>query len=157
MLLAIQRKRYVPNPGKAMASENKLRPTPDSVADFIAAVEHPVRRADALTLCRLMEEVSGEPPVLWSHSIIGFGRYHYRYDSGHEGVAGRMGFSPRKASLTIYIVPGFKDRPDLVARLGKCKTSVSCLYINKLADVDMGTLRELFEWSIAEMRKRYPD
>jgi Domain of unknown function (DU1801) len=140
-----------------MPSASKLRPTRDSVADFIAAVEHPVRRADALTLCRMMEEVSGEPPVLWSHSIIGFGRYQYRYDSGREGVAGRIGFSPRKANLTIYIVPGFKDRPDLVARLGKCKTSVSCLYVNKLADVDRRVLRELFEWSIAEMRRRYPD
>ena len=140
-----------------MILENKLKPTTDSVADFIAAVENPVRRADALTLCLMMEEVSGEPPVLWSHSIIGFGRYQYRYDSGREGVAGRIGFSPRKANLTIYIGPGFKDRPDLVARLGKCKTSVSCLYINKLADVDISALRELFEWSVAEMRRRYPE
>jgi hypothetical protein len=75
-----------------MGSENKLRPTPDSVADFIAAVEHPLRRADAQALCRMMEEVSGESPVLWSHSIIGFGRYHYRYDTGREGVAGASGF-----------------------------------------------------------------
>ena len=139
-----------------MTSESKLKPTPDSVADFLAAVEHPVRRADALALCQMMQEVSGEPPVLWSHSIIGFGRYHYRYESGREGVAGRIGFSPRKANLTIYIVPGFKDRSDLMARLGKCKTSVSCLYLNKLADVDMGALRELLEWSVAEMAKRYP-
>jgi Domain of unknown function (DU1801) len=142
--------------GRRVASENKLKPTPGSVADFIAGVEHPVRRADAQTLCRMMEEVSGEPAVLWSHSIIGFGRYRYRYDSGREGVAGRIGFSPRKANLTIYIVAGFKERPDLVARLGKCKTSVSCLYVNKLADVDLVALRELFEWSLAEMRKRYP-
>jgi hypothetical protein len=77
-----------------VASENKLKPTRESVADSIAAVDHPVRRADALTLCQMMEEVSGEPPVLWSHSIIGFGCYRYRYDSGREGIAGRIGFSP---------------------------------------------------------------
>jgi hypothetical protein len=140
-----------------MAQDNKLKRTSSSVADFIAAVEHPVRRADARTLCQMMEEVSGEPPMLWTHSIIGFGSYRYRYDGGHEGVAARIGFSPRKASLAIYIVPGFRDRPDLLARLGKCRTTVSCLYINKLADVDMAALRELFEWSVADMRKRYPD
>ena len=140
-----------------MAAQLKTKPTSASVAAFIAAVENPRRRADALTLCALLEEVSGEPPVLWGSSIIGFGRYHYRYDSGHEGDAARIGFSPHKANLVIYIMPGFKARPDLVARLGKVKTAASCLYVNKLADLDMGALRALCEWALADMRERYPE
>lgn len=139
-----------------MAVELKTKPTAASVADFIAAVEHPGRRADALTLCALMQEMSGEPPVLWGASIIGFGRYRYRYGSGHEGEAARIGFSPRKASLVLYIPPGFKARPDLLARLGKAKAGASCLYVNRLADVDPGALRDLLAWSLETMRERYP-
>ena len=142
---------------ETMAVEPKTRPTNDSVAAFIAAVESPSRRADALALCAMMEDVSGEPPVLWGRSIVGFGRYRYRYESGHEGDAARIGFSPRKANLVIYIAPGFKARPDLVAGLGKVRTSVSCLYVNRLSDVDIEALRELLEWSLAEMRRRFPD
>jgi hypothetical protein len=135
----------------------KTRPEDASVTDFLAAVEPPLRRADAQALCRLMEDVSGEAPVMWGASIVGFGRYHYRYDSGHEGDAARIGFSPRKANLVIYIPPGFSARPELTAQLGKVKTSVSCLYINRLADVDIEALRRLLEWCVAEMRIRYPE
>lgn len=139
-----------------MAAEAKTLPTDASPADFIAAVEHPTRRADAQALCAVMAGISGEPPVMWGPSIIGFGRYHYRYDSGHEGDAPLIGFSPRKANLVVYLMPGFEDRQHLLSRLGKAKTSVSCLYINKLADVDMDVLRELIAASLDEMRRRYP-
>ena len=140
-----------------MAYEAKTKPTDVSVADFIAAVEDPRRRADAETLCALFEELSGEPPVMWGPSIIGFGRYQYRYDSGHEGEWARIGFSPRKGNLSVYIMSGFKGREALVARLGKVKTSVSCLYINRLDKIDMEVLRELAAQSLDYMREKYPD
>jgi hypothetical protein len=140
-----------------MAYEARTKPTEVSVADFIAAVDNPQRRADAVTLCALFEEISGEPPVMWGPSIIGFGRYHYRYDSGHEGEAPRLGFSPRKANMTVYLMPGFNGREELLARIGKVRTSVSCLYINRLDKIDMAALRELALLSLDEMRERYPD
>jgi hypothetical protein len=140
-----------------MAYEAKTKPTEFSVADFIAAVEDPQRRADSETLCALFEELSGEPPVMWGPSIVGFGRYQYRYASGHEGEWARIGFSPRKGNLSVYIMSGFKGREALVARLGKVKTSVSCLYINRLDKIDMEALRELAVQSLDYMRETYPD
>lgn len=140
-----------------MAYEAKTKPTEISVADFIASVEDPRRRADSEILCALFEELSGEPPVMWGPSIVGFGRYQYRYDSGHEGEWARIGFSPRKGNLSVYIMSGFKGREALVARLGKVKTSVSCLYINRLDKVDMEALRELAVQSLDYMRETYPD
>ena len=139
-----------------MAAEAKTLPTDASPAAFIAAVENPTRRADAEAVCAMMAGISGEPPVMWGPSIIGFGRYHYRYDSGREGDFLRIGFSPRKGNLVLYLNPGFEGREDLLARLGKVKTSVACLYINKLADVDLDVLRELITASLDEMRRRYP-
>ena len=140
-----------------MAYEAKTKPTEIAVADFIASVEDPRRRADSEILCALFEELSGEPPVMWGPSIVGFGRYQYRYDSGHEGEWARIGFSPRKGNLSVYIMSGFKGREALVARLGKVKTSVSCLYINRLDKVDMEALRELAVQSLDYMRETYPD
>ncbi|MFN3667696.1 MAG: DUF1801 domain-containing protein [Brevundimonas sp.] len=139
-----------------MAYEARTKATDVSVADFIAAVESPTRRADAETLRALFGEISGEPAKMWGSSIVGFGRYHYRYDSGHEGEGARLGFSPRKANLVVYIHPGFEGSADLLARLGKHKTSVSCLYLNRLADVDMDVLRELATRSLDWMRERHP-
>ena len=103
-----------------------------------------------------MQEVTGEPPVIWGDSIVGFGTYHYRYKSGREGDWPRTGFSPRKQYLAIYIMPGFSNYEALLARLGKHRTSVSCLYINKLADVDMNVLRQIITAAYKEMAKRYP-
>ncbi len=139
-----------------MAYEAKTKPTEISVADFIAAVENPTRRADAGTLCALFEEISGEPATMWGPSIIGFGTYHYRYASGHEGDAPRLGFSPRKAQTVLYVMSGFEGQEAMVARLGKVKSSVACLYVNKLADLDMAVLRDMAERSIAWMREKYP-
>jgi hypothetical protein len=140
-----------------MAYEARTKPTDVSVADFIAAVENPRRRADAGTLCALFEEISGEPAVMWGPSIIGFGRYHYRYASGHEGDAPRLGFSPRKAQTVVYAMSGFEGQAALVARLGKVKTSVACLYVNRLDQIDMDVLRQLAQRSLAHMRELYPD
>lgn len=139
-----------------MAYEARTKPTDVSVADFIAAVENPQRRADAETLCALFEEISGEPAVMWGPSIIGFGQYHYRYASGHEGDAPRLGFSPRKAQTVVYAMSGFEGQAALIARLGKVKTSVACLYINRLDQIDMEVLRELAVGSLDHMREIYP-
>jgi hypothetical protein len=140
-----------------MAYEAKTRPTDVAVADFIAAVENPVRRADAETLCALLEEVSGEPPRMWGPSIIGFGRYHYRYASGHEGDAPRLGFSPRKAQTVLYLMSGYEGQEETIARLGKVKTSVSCMYINRLDQIDLTVLREMAVNCLTHMRAMYPD
>lgn len=140
-----------------MAYEARTRPTDISVADFIAAVENPRRRADAETLCALFEEISGEPPVMWGPSTIGFGRYHYRYASGHEGDAPRLGFSPRKAQTVLYVMSGFDGQDEMIARLGKVKSGVACLYVNRLDQIDLDVLRETAVASLKQMRELYPD
>ena len=114
---------------------NKTRPTGADVAAFLDAVDHPTRRADGHALRALFERVSGEPACVWGPSIVGFGSYHYRYDSGHEGDAPRIGFSPRKANLVLY-VGGYDWYDADLARLGKHKSSKACLYLTKLTDVD---------------------
>ncbi len=125
------------------------RPTGADVEAFLAAVPNEERRADARTLCALMTEITGEPPVLWGPSIVGFGSYDYRYESGREGTAALAGFSPRKANLVIYLIGGFEDRHGkLVERLGPHKTGKGCLYLKRLADVDLDVLRELVERSV---------
>ena len=139
-----------------MAYEAKTRPTDVSVADFIAAVENPQRRADAETLCALFEELSGEPPMMWGPSIIGFGRYHYRYDSGHEGEMCRVGFSPRKTELVLYVLGASTEQEAALARLGRHRTGKGCLYVKKLADVDMAVLEELIRAKIGRMAEAYP-
>ena len=139
-----------------MAYEAKTKVTEISVADFIAAVENPKRRADAETLCALFEEVSGEPPKMWGPSIIGFGRYHYRYDSGHEGDASLVGFSPRKANLVLYMAAEEPTRADMLARLGKHRSGKGCIYLNRLSDVDESVLREMARVSVDTLKARYP-
>ena len=140
---------------RSSKTESKTKPTRQSVEAFIAAVPDAGKRADANVLVDLMQEVTGEPPVLWGPSIIGFGCYHYRYESGREGDSPIVGFSPRKTTLAIYIMTGFEDAGGLLARLGKHSTGKSCLYVKRLADVDMGVLRELVTRSVADMRARY--
>ena len=138
------------------ASTNKTIATEASVAEYIAAVPDERRRTEALAIDAMMRRVSGEEPRLWGPSIIGYGAYHYRYDSGREGDMCRIGFSPRKAQLVIYIVDGFPGHAELLARLGKHKTGASCLYINRLDAVDQVVLEELCAASWAEMARRYP-
>ena len=137
-------------------AENKTKPTQVSVADFIAAVPNAQRREDAKTVCAMMERLSGDPPVMWGPSIVGFGSYHYKYESGREGDAGRIGFSPRSTSLVLYLVDGYDGKEAQLARLGKHKIGKSCLYINKLADVDSAVLEEMIADSLAYMDEKYP-
>src|ERR1700754_4732577 len=120
-------------------AEIKTKPTEVTVEEFLEGVEHPVRRADGEALREMMERVTGQPAVMWGPSIVGFGRYHYRYASGHEGDMCRVGFSPRAANLALY-VGGFPEYEDLLTKLGKHKRSKACLYVNKLADVDQAVL-----------------
>ncbi len=122
-------------------AENKTKATTLSVADYLAGVDN-TRRADAETLTALMAKASGEPATMWGPSIIGFGVNHYKYDSGREGSICKMGFSPRKAALTLYGM-GIERNAAIVARLGKHTTGKGCLYIKKLSDVDAGVLDEL--------------
>ena len=136
--------------------EAKTLPNDASVAAFLAAVDDPQRRADAQQLVRLMQQATGEPPVLWGSAIVGFGRYHYRYASGHEGDSCLVGFSPRKGDISVYLQDGFDERADLLARLGRHKLGKVCLYLRRLADVDMAVLADLIGQSVAEMRRRHP-
>lgn len=136
-------------------AELKTKETDASVEAFLAGVEHDVRRADARVVCAMMEELSGEPPRLWGKDLVGFGRYAYTYASGHSGEWFRVGFSPRKSKLVLYIMPGYEDLSPWLSRLGKHKIGKSCLYVNKLADVDLDVLRELIEASLQKMRELY--
>ena len=139
-----------------MATEQKTKPTSGSVADFIAAVEDPTRRADAEAACALLAEATGEPAVMWGPSIVGFGAYHYRYASGHEGDAPLVGFSPRKANLVFYLSGCDEGRGDLLARLGKHKAGKGCVYVNRLSDVDTAVLKQMATASADQLRARYP-
>jgi hypothetical protein len=128
-------------------------PTTADVDGFIDGVANETRRSDARTLCELMTSVTGEPPVMWGSSIVGFGSYHYRYESGRTGDAPVAGFSPRKTNLVVYLVGGFADRyPKLLERLGPHTTGKACLYLKRLADVDLDVLRQLVERSVLVAR-----
>ena len=125
------------------------RPTDASVAGFLAGVPDERRRDDAGGLCVMMQEVTGEPPAMWGSSIIGFGTYHYRYASGHEGDSALASFSPRSQHLAIYLVGEFEGRhQSVLARLGPHKTGKGCLYVKRLDDVDQDALRELIDRSV---------
>lgn len=130
---------------------NKTQITDQSPAGFIAALEHERRRQDAEVLLNFFTEVTGFSPRMWGPSIIGYGRYHYTYKSGREGDFLATGFSPRKSSLSLYIMPGYQDYSAILARLGKHKTGKSCLYINKLADIDMDILAELIRTGLRDL------
>ena len=133
-------------------AENKTQTTDVDPSAFIATVENPTRRADAETMIDLMSRVTGCEAKMWGPSIIGFGRYRYRYDSGRTGEFMLTGFSPRKANLVIYTIPGYEEMDEKLVELGKHRLGKSCLYINKLADVDQETLRELVRRSVEHVR-----
>lgn len=137
-------------------AENKTKPTKLNVAAFIDALTDQTRRADARALVKLMQRAAGETPKMWGPAIIGFGRYHYTYDSGREGDMPLIGFSPRKGATVLYNVTGFSDSEALLAKLGKHTTGKACLYIKKLANVDQKVLEALVVKSVAAMRARYP-
>ena len=136
-------------------ARNKTLPSEHSVADFLATVQ-PARKAqEAQLLDRLFRDVTGYAPMMWGSSIIGYGRYHYRYASGREGDFLATGFSPRKTAHSIYIMPGYADFSEILSRLGKHKMGKSCLYVNKLADVDLGVLSALIRAGLDELAKRW--
>ena len=137
-------------------TQNKTKPTGASVDDFIAAVTPDRRRRDAETLNALFSKLTGFEPQLWGPSIIGYGRYHYRYETGREGDFLATGFSPRKAALSLYIMPGYQDYGDILAQLGKHKAGTSCLYINKLDDVDLDVLSRLITTGLKDLNKIWP-
>jgi hypothetical protein len=131
-----------------MASQKTL-PSAESAEAFIARVPGDARREDAQKLCGLLAEWMGEPPVMWGTGIVGFGRYRYRYDSGHEGTAALVGFSPRKANLVLYLVGGVMGRyPKLLEQLGPHKVGKGCLYLRRLDDVDQEVLHTLVERTV---------
>lgn len=134
-------------------AENKTKPTKMSVAAFIDAVPDESKRADAKALVKLMQRVAGGKPTMWGPSIIGFGSYHYRHDSGREGDMPLVGFSPRKAATVLYISMGFSGSEALLAKLGKY-TGKGCLYIKKLGDIDEEILEALIVKSVAAIRAR---
>ncbi len=138
-------------------AENKTKPTDADPQSFIAAVEHPTRRADAERLLTLFGEITGLEPKMWGPSLIGYGRYRYQYESGREGEFFLTGFSPRKANLSIHVMPGYRygEMEEHLLRLGKHKLGKSCLYINKLADVDMDVLEEIVRDGVDYMRAHY--
>lgn len=138
-------------------AQNKTQPTQKSVHEFIAGIEDEQKLADCHELLSVMSKVTGEEATMWGPSLIGFGKYHYKYASGREGEFFLTGFSPRKQALTVYIMPGFEFAADLMERLGKYKTGKSCLYIKKLDDIDRNILTQLIEKSVAYMREKYPD
>ena len=138
-----------------MATDNKTTPSRACVEAFLASVEHDTRRADGFALFELFNRVTGLEPKMWGPSIVGYGRYHYKYESGREGDFLITGFSPRKSALSVYIMPGYRDMSEKLVRLGKHRIGKSCLYINKLADIDLDVLEEIVLDGIAYMKNNY--
>ncbi|MBD3331691.1 DUF1801 domain-containing protein [candidate division GN15 bacterium] len=137
-------------------SENKTKPTNRGVKTFIKSVDDAQKRADCEALLDLMQEATGEKPRMWGDSLIGFGDYHYKYDSGREGDWFVAGFSPRKANISIYLMCGLDHVAEQLERLGKHKRGKGCLYIKRLEDIDQKVLASIIKKSAAYLKKRYP-
>jgi len=137
-------------------AENKIQPTDADVGAYIATIAHPRRREESELLLPLMKRATGFSPCMWGDSIVGYGQYHYHYASGRQGDFLMTGFAPRKAAMTVYIMPGFDRYGDLLAKLGKHRHSVSCLYITRFANVDLAVLEELVATSVEDMKTIYP-
>ena len=138
-------------------AETKTKPTEVSVDEFINTVENPKKREDAVALKQMMEEITGEKATMWGPSIVGFGKYHYQYASGHSGDAPIIGFSPRKAAISLYLLSCEQQQDEpLLKTLGKFKKSVACIYANKLSDLDQSVLRELIRKSYQFTKTLYP-
>ena len=137
-------------------AETKTKATEASVADYLAAVEDPERRKDAETVAIIMQRVVGEPAKMWSASMVGFGSYHYKYPSGHEGDSMLTGFAARKAELVVYGIGDVDGKEELLGRLGKHRLGKGCLYLKKLSAVDHGVLEELIRRGVAQLRAQYP-
>jgi hypothetical protein len=136
-----------------MATALKTQKNNASVKEFLDKVPDERRRNDAHAVSSMMEGITGEKPAMWGAGMVGFGSYHYKYDSGQEGDWPLVGFAPRKDSLTLYIMPGFKEFSGLLEKLGKHKSGVSCLYIKSLDDVHLPTLKTLVRQSVKHMKQ----
>ena len=139
-----------------MAAEAKTKPTKEKVTDFLNRIQDDERREDCFAVAKMMEEITGHKPQMWGPSIVGFGTYHYKYASGHEGDWPVAAFSPRKQDLTLYLMPGFEKRGEMMSKLGKHKTGKSCLYIKRLSDIHIPTLKKLIKVSVKDL-KAYTD
>ena len=137
-------------------TQNKTALTDASVDEFIASIAHPTRRQDAAVLVDLFSNVTEFAPKMWGDSIVGFGQYHYRYATGREGGFLATGFSPRKSNLSIYIMPGYGDFSDILKNLGKHKLGKSCVYVNKLADIDLDVLAQLITAGVERLDQIWP-
>ncbi|WP_407271299.1 DUF1801 domain-containing protein [Radiobacillus sp. PE A8.2] len=137
--------------------EQKTKENDASVIEFIETVDSPKKREDAYKLLDIFTETTGYPAKMWGTSMIGFGSYHYKYDSGHEGDAMLVGFSPRKAKISLYFATGDDKRGELLEKFGKHTTGKACVYINKVADIDVEVLKALINQSVAFLQKTYPD
>jgi Domain of unknown function (DU1801) len=138
-------------------AEPKMKQNNLSVDAYLDAIADDMRRQDCRKLIAIMKKATGAPPTMWGTSIVGFGKYHYRYESGHEGDSCLTGFSSRKPDLVVYFVPGFKPFESLVAKVGKHKIGKSCFYVRRLADVDIKVLTQMIGLSVEETRRRHPD
>lgn len=136
-------------------AELKTKPTDKKVEEFLNKIEDEKKREDAYKILDIMKKITREEPKMWGSSIVGFGNYHYKYESGREGDWFTTGFSPRKQNLTIYIMSGFNKYDELMEKLGKYKTGKSCLYIKRLEDVDIKILKELIKESVKYMKEKY--
>lgn len=139
-----------------MAYEAKMKETDSSVLEFIESVESPKKRDDAYRLLDIFTETTGYEAKMWGPSIIGFGAYHYKYESGHECDAPLAGFSPRKAKISLYFATGDTGREELLKSFGKHEAAKACVYINKVADIDVEVLKALISQSVEIMKERYP-
>jgi hypothetical protein len=143
-------------PGMTKAANKTSETGADAIA-FVDSCENAEQRTDAHRLIAMIQRLSGHPPRMWGPSIIGFGSYHYRYESGREGDMCRIGFSPRKGQTVIYLIDGFSGHSALLARLGKHKIGKSCLYIRKVRDIDESVLEDMMRRSLANMAQAWPE
>ncbi len=137
-------------------AKNKTTETQNSVIDFINTVEDLTKRNDSFELVKLMQEQTGYEPKMWGPAIIGFGSYHYKYASGHEGDAPLVGFSPRKDAVSLYLCSSFESKEELLSKFGKHKAGKGCIYIKKIADIDIEILKKMILYSVENLNKLYP-
>jgi hypothetical protein len=137
--------------------EQKTKPTQQTVADFLDKIADEQVRDDSAEIVKMMQKATGAPPKMWGPSIIGFGQYQYKYESGHEGYMCITGFSPRKQNFSLYVMMNASDNADLLSKLGKHKVGKACLYVKRLADIDTKILEKLINRTIDQVKKKYPD
>ena len=137
-------------------AEQKTKPTTQSVEEFLDQVADEQVRDDCHSLIKIMKKITGSKATMWGTSIVGFGKYHYKYESGHEGDSCLTGFSPRKQNISLYVMPGFIEHSGMVKKLGKYKAGKGCLYVKKLEDIDISVLEALIRFSVDFLKKKYP-